>query len=376
LGYGGDGIPTNVFVGDQVTVILKNVTGPGDFYSYDYDAFGNPKVLFNTRDGISTNDFVSVHAGGDAHLNWAFTQAGTYTVTLEVSGTLLQGNKAVSSGPVSYTFVVQTVLTIEHTDLQAAYDPSNLLQLLVFDVNHTIAYKSNEVALVVAEAAKTTLPDSTPLGPGGSSLWIIPASQDPDLLYLGTSAEPPTFAGRPGIPTGAFNGNLTLRLISVDGPGQFIVWQTPGGTFDFAFDTRDGITGADAHTVILGSHEHFNWAFSTNGLYNIALQFSGQLADGSSISSPITPISFNVLPLPTNAPPAKIQLSQAKAEAGGGFAFNVDGAVNGIIDVQGSEDLKQWAPVLTNVAVTTSSQTISIPADPTKRQRSFRVLAH
>ena len=301
LGYGGDGIPTNVFVGDQVTVTLKNVTGPGDFFSYDYDAFGNPKVLFNTRDGVSTNDFVNVHSGGDAHLNWAFTQAGTYTVTLEISGTLLQGNKGVSSGPVSYTFVVQTVLTIEHSDLQAAYDPTNLLQLLVFDVNHTIAYNSNEVDLVVAEAAKTTLPDGTPLGPGGapgvprgvprgcpggSSLWIIPASQYPNLLYLGTSAEPPTSAGRPGIPAGVFSSTLTLRLISVDGPGQFIVSQTPGGSFDFIFDTRDGITDADSHTVILGSHEHFNWAFSTNGLYNVALQFSGQLADGSSLPQP------------------------------------------------------------------------------------------
>jgi len=272
--------------------------------------------------------------------------------------------------------VVQTVLTSEHSDLQAAYDPTNLLQLLVFDVNHTIAYKSNEVALIVAEAAKTTLPDGTPLGQGGSSLWIIPASQDPNLLYLGTSAEPPTSAGRPGIASGVFNGNLTLRLISVDGPGQFIVWQTPGGTFDFIFDTRDGITGADSHTVILGSHEHFNWAFSTNGLYNVALQFSGQLADGSSISSPITPITFNVLPLPTNAPPAMVQLTQVQAAAGGGFTFNVDGAVNGTIDVQGSEDLKQCAPVLTNVAVTSSSQPISIPADTTKRQRFFRVIAH
>ena len=65
LGYGADGIPTNVFVGDQVTVTLKNVTGPGDFFSYDFDTFGNPKPLFNTRDGISTNDFVNVHSGGD-----------------------------------------------------------------------------------------------------------------------------------------------------------------------------------------------------------------------------------------------------------------------------------------------------------------------
>ena len=93
LGYGGDGIPTNIFVSDQVNVTLKNVTGPGDFFSYDFDTFGNPKPLFNSRDGISTNDVATVHAGGDYHLNWAFTQPGIYKVTLEVSGTLLAGNQ-------------------------------------------------------------------------------------------------------------------------------------------------------------------------------------------------------------------------------------------------------------------------------------------
>ena len=69
LGYGGDGIPTDVFVGDQVTVALKSVSGPGNFFSYDFDSFGSPKVLFNSADGISTNDVTTVHSGGDAHLN-------------------------------------------------------------------------------------------------------------------------------------------------------------------------------------------------------------------------------------------------------------------------------------------------------------------
>jgi hypothetical protein len=89
------------------------------------------------------------------------------------------------------------------------------------------------VVLVVAEAAKTPLPAGTPFGAEGAPLWILPASQDPTLLYLGLSAEPPTLTGRPGIPSGVFNGNLTFRLKAVDGPGQFILWQNPSpGVFD------------------------------------------------------------------------------------------------------------------------------------------------
>src|SRR4029453_8696863 len=56
LGYGGDGISDGVFVGNQVTVTLKSVTGPGSFFSYRVDGLGTPEVLFNSADGISTND--------------------------------------------------------------------------------------------------------------------------------------------------------------------------------------------------------------------------------------------------------------------------------------------------------------------------------
>ena len=94
LGYGGDGIPDGVFVGNQVKVTLQSVTGPdgapapGDFFSYSVDTFLNPQVLFNSRDGITTSDVATVQSGGDAHLNWAFSQPGEYEVTVEVSGTL------------------------------------------------------------------------------------------------------------------------------------------------------------------------------------------------------------------------------------------------------------------------------------------------
>lgn len=376
LGYGGDGIPDGVLVGNQVKVTLKSVTGPGDFFSYRVDGFGNPQVLFNTHDGITTNDVASVQSGGDAHLNWAFTQAGDYTVTVEVSGTLVQGHTVVSSGPVTYSFSVikpPVLLTVEHTDLQAAYDPTNLLQLVVFDVNHTIAYQSNEAVLVVAEGAKTTLPAGTPFGDEGAVLWIIPASQDPNLLYLGTSAEPPTAQGRPGIPSGVFSGNLTLRLVAVDGPGQFLVWQASQfGAYNIVMDSRDGISDADAHTVIVGSHEHFNWGFTTNGIYHISLQFSGQLTGSTNISSPITPITFDVLPLPTNAPPATLELREPHLAANGDFNFNLLGAANLSVEIQAADNLTQWNMVTTLVP-TNSPQAITIPADASKPYRFFRV---
>lgn len=380
LGYGGDGIPDGVFTGNQVKVSLKSVSGPGDFFSYSVDSLGTPVVLFNTRDGISAADVATVQGGSDAHLNWAFTQPGDYTVTVEASGTLVQGNRTISSGLVTYTFTVlkpKAFLTVEHTDVQMVYDAAatnNNLSIVIFDVNHTATYKSNEVALVVAENAKVLLPAGTPFGPEGAPLWILPQSQDPTLLYLGTSAEPPTAAGRPGVPAGAFSGNLTLRLKGVDGPGQFILWQASQfGGFDVQMNSADGITDADFHTVIVGSHEHFNWGFTTNGVYHVAFQVSGQLAGSTNISSALIPFEFDVLPLPTNAPPANIALQSPKALATGEFTFDLAGAVNLSVEVQASEDLKQWTAVATPT-VTTSPQTITIPVDKAKSHRFFRVL--
>jgi surface-anchored protein len=379
LGYGADGIPDSVFVDNQVKVTLKSVTGPGDFFSYLTDSFGNPQVLFNSRDGITNSDFALVQSGGDKHLNWAFSQSGDYAVTVEVSGTLARTNTVVSSGPVTFSFSVlkpRVLLTVEHTDIQAAYDATatNNLSIVAFDVNHTIAYQSNEVYLVVAEASKKTLPADTPFGDAGAPLWILPSNQDPALLYLGLSAEPPQ-PGRPGVPSGVFSGNLTFKLKSVDGPGQFFLWQAPSpGGYDIAMNSADGITDADAHLQIIGSHEHFNWGFTTNGVYQITFQISGQrVGESTNISSPDTTFTFQVLPLPTNAPPATIELRDPRVLPSGQFTFNLLGAANLLVEVQGAESFTDWSTV-TNLVPTASPQSITIPIDATKASRFFRVL--
>ncbi|MEO8132033.1 MAG: choice-of-anchor M domain-containing protein, partial [Bryobacteraceae bacterium] len=283
--------------------------------------------------------------------------------------------------PVTYTFSVlkpKALLTVEHTDIQAAYDATatNQLSILVFDVNRTIAYQSNEVDLVVAEAAKKTLPAGTPLGNEGAPLWVLPASQDPTLLYLGLSAEPPNAAGtRPGVPSGVFNGNLTFRLKAVDGPGQFLLWQTPSpGVYDIQMNSADGITAADAHTQIIGSHEHFNWGFTTNGVYNITFQLSGQLAGSTNIASPDTTFRFNVLPLPTNAPPATIQLGSPQLLSDASFSFSLSGGANHACEIQATVDLVGWITV-TNLIPVTSPQTVTVSADVGNPHRFFRVQA-
>ncbi len=356
LGYGGDGIPEGLFDGDQVRVKLKSVTGPGEFLSYRVDGFGNPQVLFNSRDGVTDADLATVQAGGDAHLNWAFTQPGDYSVVVEASATVAGTTNTLASGPVTYAFSVirpPTLLTNEHVDLRTLYDPNaatNQLSLAARDEDHGVNYMTNECILVANESAKLTLPGGTPFGNEGDTIYVLPQSQNPDLLYLGISAE--------GIATGIFDGNLHFRLKSVLGPGAFFVWQAAQfGEFNVKMNTADGIDPADETQPLVGSHEHYNWGFSTTGVYQVTFQVSGRrVGDQNDITSPEATFTFEVLPLPAVAP--SLRVLQWTADAG--LQIELSGTAGTIYHVQSSTDFATWEP-LQEVTVNQSSATFSLP---------------
>lgn len=102
-GWDTSDVPAGVFQSDQVTVRLLSVSGPGDFALYTTGSFGTPTIRFNSSDGVP--DAFALSRGAHGHANWAFTAAGTYTLTFEAIATL-SGGGTVSSGPIDYTFVV------------------------------------------------------------------------------------------------------------------------------------------------------------------------------------------------------------------------------------------------------------------------------
>jgi len=109
LGLGTEELAAGLFAGDQVTLALKAVNGPGSFALYRTDAFGTPTVFMNSGDGIAAEDAVTLPAGSHSHVNWAFSAPGAYHIDFEGAGTLAEGNVFTSSGPVTYTFQVAAV---------------------------------------------------------------------------------------------------------------------------------------------------------------------------------------------------------------------------------------------------------------------------
>jgi len=184
-------------------------------------------------------------------------------------------------------------LTQEHVDLLSVhFDPTeNQLSLKAADDDHDLVYEYDECIVQCPESMKFSLPAGTPLGEEGTPIWILPQNPYAGVPYVGVSAE--------ALAPGSFQDRITIRLLRVDGPGHFLLWQSTGfGDFEVRLDSRDGIDDADRITPAVGAHEHYNWGFTTNGVYHAYFQAEGRrTGQTTTLLSPETPLTFHVLPL-------------------------------------------------------------------------------
>ena len=225
-------------------------------------------------------------------------------------------------------------LTVEHVDLRVMYQPedaTNKLALVVRDDDHAATYLSNQVALVVAESARLELPgDIPPLGSAGEPLWILPQTQDPALLYLGLSTE--------GVSPAVFPDGVALYLRAVQGPGHAFAWQAGLGGLEVRFNSRDGCDDSDRIAMPAGSHAHWNFGFTSNGVYELVFEVQGRRAGVETNDfSLLTPIRFEVEPLPPEPSRPFVLWQQAnwpgvtdETVIGAGADPDRDGVVNAV----------------------------------------------
>jgi surface-anchored protein len=311
LGLDTSAITNGVFTNNQIKLTLKSVIGPGEFALYDEDASGNPLVRMNTRDGIAAADAVTLPAGTSSHLNWAFSAPGDYVVSFAAGGTLANGSAAPGSATVDYLFHVQDevfYLDHQHMDFRVDYQPgaegTNRLDLHVrynvsyeVDPNGYLTATNKYLYIVGGDDAKLVIPDNPDyafLGSPGAPIWVLPQTQDITLPYVGISTE--------DVPPGVFDGAIKIELRSVEGPGNFFAWANPGAGQPpiIKFICTNGMvsTQYNAMTPLTGSHEHYNWAFSTNGLYRVTFRCSGQrVGETTNIVGKEVTWAFQILPL-------------------------------------------------------------------------------
>ncbi|WBQ06798.1 choice-of-anchor M domain-containing protein [Kribbella sp. CA-293567] len=83
---------------------LDKVTGPGAIAVFEFDSFGQPKIIFNSTDGLP--DTYRIPLGTHAHGNWSFTKPGTYQATFTHSATLKTGARSTTTSTVTFLVAV------------------------------------------------------------------------------------------------------------------------------------------------------------------------------------------------------------------------------------------------------------------------------
>ena len=96
------------------------------------------------------------------------------------------------------------------------------------------------------------------------------------------------------VPGDWIGGTVSLKLVSISGPGDFLLWQDDGfGGANVFFDSA-----GDSFTLTAGSHTHYNWGFTEKGTYGLEFEISGNHVDDG-IQSASGLYTFQVIPEPT-----------------------------------------------------------------------------
>lgn len=103
LGIATEEIGAGEFVGDQVSLSLIGVSGPGDFSVWQ-DGL-SPTFYMSTADGVDAGDALSLATGTHAHFNYGFSAPGLYEVTFQASGNHAVDG-LVTSNPTVFSFQV------------------------------------------------------------------------------------------------------------------------------------------------------------------------------------------------------------------------------------------------------------------------------
>lgn len=210
---------------------------------------------------------------------------------------LTAATAALTAGVLAFSAPAQAgsivVIQVGHVDAVDVEFEDGAFALSIHDesVEPGVERDPNHVVLVAKAAAKTTVPDDPAfsfLGAPGANVWILPETQDPNLLWPGLSTEE--------LVPGVFVGDeVKIRFRQVIGPdGLSLFISDPAGAPIIFVDSEDGLP--DVVTIPVGGHVHENWAFEKAGVYLIKYDVQGTLVGGGTVTSQSVWLKYVVLP--------------------------------------------------------------------------------
>ncbi|WP_410812803.1 choice-of-anchor M domain-containing protein [Micromonospora sp. 067-2] len=179
-----------------------------------------------------------------------------------------------------------------HVDAVDVEYEDGVLDLLVHDerTEPGAEYAPADVVLVAKKESATPVPADPVyafLGAPGATIYLLPETQNENVLWPGLSAEE--------IEPGAFvNNTVSIRFKQVIGPdGVSLFTFNPDGSPHKLVDSEDGLP--DVVTLQAGAHVHENWAFEKAGTYRIKVDATAKLAaGGATVTSAPVWLTFTV----------------------------------------------------------------------------------
>lgn len=172
--------------GSQVRTTATKLEGPGDLRVYLTDTLGRPKVYVDSADGFDEKDSFALPPEAHTHVNWAFSEPGTYRLTVE-GRTETLGGKAETFGSGTFTFVVgdateppkgTTVLDGGHADVALNAETGKVyVRADAEKSGERTRHPAEDVVLNVPDRAKESVPEEERygfLGAAGDELWVLP----------------------------------------------------------------------------------------------------------------------------------------------------------------------------------------------------------
>lgn len=289
--------------GGDTEITLSGFEGPGIFglatYTRETDSVNGPAIAhLGSAEGVPRSFTL---AGDTERLLpvWQFTAEGVYRLTFTVTAggatdtetlavvvgddvdpsTVAPGDgttPAPSASPTPTPTASTHVIAEGHVDM-AARKMEGALEFQLkegSELDHTW-HQPGGVVLHVRPAAKRKIPEGYDfLGTPGDAVWWLPLQQNAGIVW-------------PGWNTGEFprtdlDGKVSFRLDSVQGPGNVAMFSSDStGTPVVPLNSGDGLP--DTHTLAGGTHAHFDWAFSAEGVYRTTFTVSATLADGTRV---------------------------------------------------------------------------------------------
>jgi surface-anchored protein len=196
----------------------------------------------------------------------------------------------------------QTTVSTGHVDIFGVGYVGGALELLIHEEASGLEFEPVDTVVQVNLGGFVLRPASAAfdfLGASGTSLWILPASEiesdNRGVIFAGVGTEEidPIDWGA-GTP-------ITITLLSVvraPAGGNFFLWSEDEFGNPTQVMNSTNLATYDSLTQAIGLHEHYNWGFTAEGIYEIEFQATGTPENGSPLSATQT-YTFSTVPEPS-----------------------------------------------------------------------------